>query len=83
MESVVESLEKTVLEVHVTDWVNAFWEVNTSWHLTVSMGPVVLDTLHVELVANNDDFLGRGSIDLSEKVFVTLINKDLLESWEE
>lgn len=83
MESVVESLEETVLEVHITDWVNAIWEVDTSWELTVSVGPVVLDTLHVELVANDHDLLGRRSVDLSEKVFVTLINKDLLQSWEE
>ena len=47
------------------------------------MGPVVLDTLHVELVANDHDFLGGASVNLSEKVFVTLVDKDLLQSWEE
>ena len=58
MKSIVKSLEQTIFKIHVADWVNSLWEVDTSWYLTISVGPVVLETLHVELVANNDNFLG-------------------------
>lgn len=57
MEAVVESLEKTVSEIHIADWVDALWEVDASWELTVSGSPVVLDSFHVPLVDDNDDSL--------------------------
>lgn len=43
----------------------------------------MFDTLHMELVANNYDFLSLALINLGEKLLVTLIDKDLLKSWEE
>ena len=83
VQSVVESLEETVSQVHVTNWVNALWEGDASWKLAVSVSPVVLDTLHVPLVHNNDDFLLWAFIDLSEEIVISLIDENLFEFWEE
>lgn len=57
MEVVIKSLEKTVSEIHITNWVDALWEVDASWKLTVSGSPVVLDAFHVPLVDNYNNFL--------------------------
>ena len=54
---VVESLEQTDSEIHVTDWVDSFREVDASWHLSISVSPVVLDALHVHLVDNDYNFV--------------------------
>ena len=83
MKGVVQTLEETVTQVHITDWVDAFGEVNASWHLTVAMGPLMLNSLHMPLIYNNDDFLLRALINCLEKILVTLVNENLLESWEE
>jgi hypothetical protein len=83
MESIVQSLEKTVLQVHISDWVNAIWESDTSWHLTISVSPVVFNTFHVPLVYNNDNFLGFRFINFCKKVIISLVDKDSLEFWEE
>ena len=82
MQVVVQSLEQTVTEVHVTDGVDVL-EVNTSGQLAVVMSPVVLDALHVPLVDDHNDFLGWVSIDGSEQVIVSLVNDDTLLVREE
>jgi len=83
MESIVQSLEKTVLQVHISDRVNSIWECDTSWHLSISVSPVVLDSFHVPLVDDNNYFLGSRFINSCKKVVVSLINKDSFEFWEE
>ena len=83
VESVVQSLEETVSQVHISDHVDAVWEGNRSRKLSVSVSPVVLDTLHVPLVDQDNNFLFRAPINLSEKVIVSLINENTLEFWEE
>ena len=83
MKGVVESLEKTVSKIHVSDNIDAIWEGDRSWELSVSVSPVVLDTLHVPLVDQDNNFLLRALINLSEKVIVSLINENILEFWEE
>lgn len=47
------------------------------------MAPVVLDTFHVPLVNNNDDLFAFALINVSEEIFISLINENFLESWEE
>lgn len=79
MQVVVQSLEQTITKVHVTDWVDSFWEVHTSWHLTVSVGPFMLDSLHMPLVYNNNDSLVVAGVNLSEEVFISLVDKNSLE----
>jgi hypothetical protein len=83
VQRVVESLEQTILQVHVSDRVDAFWECDTSWHLSVSMSPVVLDTLHMMLVDDNDNFLMLRLINLRENIIISVIDKDLLEFRQE
>lgn len=83
MKGVVKSLEKTVSKIHISDNIDAFWESDRSWELSVSVSPVVLDTLHVPLVDQDNNFLFRALINLSEKVIVSLINENTLEFWEE
>ena len=83
MQGVVKSLEKTVLKVHVTDWVDSFWEVHRSRDLTVSMGPVMLDSFHVPLIHNHDDFLFGASVNSSKQIFITLVYECPLKVGEE
>jgi hypothetical protein len=40
-----QSLEKTLSEVHVADWVDALGELNGPGQLAVSVAPVVLNAL--------------------------------------
>ena len=83
VKSIVKSREETLSEIHVTNWVDSLWEVNTSWKLTVSMSPVVLNTFHVPLVDNDYDFLLWTLIDSCKEVLIFLIDKYSLEFWEE
>lgn len=83
MQVVVESLEKTITEVHVTNWVDTFREGHTSWQLTVSVGPFVLNTLHVPLVDDDNNSLVVARVNLSEEILVSLVDKDGLELREE
>lgn len=81
--NVVETLEKTFTQVHVTDGINAFRELNGTRELSVSVAPVVFNTFHVPLIDNDDNFLALGTVNLFKKVLVLLINKDFLEVREE
>lgn len=82
MERVVETLEETVTEVHVANWIDSFRELNTAWELAVPVGPLVLDTLHVPLVDNDDNFLFRALINSLEEILIPLVHEDLLEARE-
>ena len=82
MKIVVKSVKKTCSEIHVTNWVNAFWEVNASWKLSVSSSPVVFNTFHVPLVYKYNNFLIFTFIDLFKKVFVSSVDKDSFKLWE-
>ena len=83
MQGVVQSLEQTVSQVHVSDWVDSLCEVHASWELSVSMSPVVLDTFHVPLVDHHHNLLFLGLVDLSEQFSVFIVDEDALEPWEE
>lgn len=79
MQSVVQTLEETGTEIHIANWVNSLREVNASWNLSISVGPVVLDTLHVPLVDNHDHTLLRALVNGLKQVVVAEIDKDALE----
>jgi hypothetical protein len=66
MKGIVKSLEKTISQVQITDWVNSILEVYASWHLAVSGSPLMLDTFHMPLVDHNYDSLLWAFIDLPE-----------------
>lgn len=79
---VVESLEETVSEIHIADWVDALWEVDASWKLTVSGSPVVLNAFHVPLVDHDNDSLLWCRVNLLEKVLISSVNEYSLQGWE-
>jgi len=80
---IVETLEETIAQVHISNRINTFREVHTSWQLAVSVSPLVLNTLHMPLVHNNDNLFLRALVNSREKILVSLINENLLEPWEE
>lgn len=82
MQVVVESLEETISKVHVSNWVNPFWEVNASWKLSIGMGPFVLNTFHVPLIDNNYYFLVSAFINLLKQILVSSINENTFKFWE-
>jgi hypothetical protein len=51
--------------------------------LTVSVGPFVLNTLHVPLVDDDNNSLVFAGVNLSEEILVSLVDKDGLELREE
>ena len=83
MQRVVQSLEQTIAQVHITNGVDAFGEVHTARYLTVAVAPVMLDSLQVPLVDDNDDLISLALVNLSEEVLITLVNEDLLQLGEE
>lgn len=83
MQVVIKTVEETLAEVHVTDGVNAFGELDAARNLTVAVSPVVLDALHVPLVDNNYDLIALCVVDLTEQILILLVDKDLLQLWEE
>lgn len=80
---IVETLEKTLTQVHIADRINTFGELNRAWQLAVSVAPVMLDTLHMPLVDDDNDSLALGLINLFEELFVLLIDENSLELREE
>lgn len=83
MKSIIETLEETITEIHVTNWVNTLWELYTSWHLTIPVSPLMLYSFHMPLVHNNNDFLFLAFVNCFEKILVSLVNENTFVSWEE
>lgn len=83
MKRVVQKLEKTFSEIHVSDGVDRLVDSNGSGDLTVMVGPVVLEVLHVPLVDNNYYSLSVISLHLSEDILTSLVNNDSLQVREE
>ena len=83
MERVVESLEQTLAQVHISDWVDGLGEDYRAGELTVAVAPVVLDTLEMPLVHEDDNLLTGALINLSEEILIALVNKNFLQSGEE
>lgn len=57
MKSVVHACEQTFSHIEVTNGVDSFREMDTSWQLTITGRPLVLNALHVPLVDDDDNFL--------------------------
>ena len=83
MERVVESLEQTLAQVHISDGVDGLGEDHRAGELTVAVAPVVLDTLEMPLVHEDDDLLTGALVNLSEQILIALVNKNFLQSGEE
>ena len=83
VERVVQALEKTLAEVHIADGINWLGEVHTAGELTIAVAPVVLDTFKMPLVNEDNDLLALRLINSSEKIFIALVNEDLLDLREE
>lgn len=83
MQIVVEAIEQAFAQIHVADRIDTLWEVHAAGHLAISMGPVVLDALHVPLVHEHDYFVALRLVNLPEKILVALINHDLFNLREE
>lgn len=79
---VVQSVEETLSQVQITNRVDTFREHNRSWYLPIMMAPVVLNTFHVPLVYDSYYLFALAIVNVSEEVFITLINEDFLHSWE-
>jgi hypothetical protein len=75
MQDVVQSLEKTVSQVHVSNWIDIL-EMNASWKLSVRVCPFVFNSLHMPLVHYNNNFISLTFVYLFEKVLVSLINEN-------
>jgi hypothetical protein len=80
---IVESLEQTLSQVHITNGINTVLEGHRSRELAITMAPEVLNTLHVPLVHNGYDFLTLTLINVFEEVFISLIYEDFLQAREE
>jgi hypothetical protein len=80
---VVKSLEETFTTVHIANGVDGISKDNAARKLTIAVAPVMLNTLQVPLIDEDNDLLALGLINLSEDIFITFINKDLLQFREE
>lgn len=80
---VVQTLEETLSQVHVTDGIDAVRELHRAGKLSVAVAPVVLDALQMPLIDKHDDLLAFTLVDLLEEVLVSLVNEDLLDLGEE
>lgn len=82
MQAVVHSLEQTVSKIHIANWVYVL-EVDASWKLSIGMSPLVLNTLHMPLVYNDNNPFSITFIYLLEEILVSLVNENVLKLWEE
>ena len=83
MQRIVQALEETFPQVHIADGVNGLGKGNTTRKLAVAVAPVMLNTLEMPLVNQDDDLLSLALINLLEEILITLIDKDLFQSGEE
>ena len=80
---VVETLEETLAQVHVSNGVDAFWELNRAGQLSISVAPVVLNAFQVPLVDQDHNLLALCLVYLLEQILVLFVHEDLLELGEE
>jgi hypothetical protein len=78
-----KSLEKTLSEIHIADRVNAFGELHGARKLSVSVAPVVLNSLQMPLVHYNNNFLALSFVKVVKQVLILLIDANTLDLWEE
>lgn len=83
LQRVIESLEKTLTQVHITDRVDGISEDHRAGELAVAIAPVVLDTFQMPLVDEDDDLLALRLVNCLEEFLIALVNEDLLQLGEE
>lgn len=74
MKGIVQTLEKTLAEIHITNRVDGFGENDTSRKLTVAVAPVVLNTFKMPLVNQDNNFLALRLIYCLEEILIALVN---------
>ncbi len=80
---IVEALEETLAEVHVSDGVDRLGEADGTRQLSVVMAPVMLDTFKMPLINQDNDLVALSTVYLLVEILIPLVNKDLLQSREE
>ncbi len=79
MAYVVQTLEQTFSQVHVSDWVDSFRELYRSRQLAVAVTPMVFDAFEVPLVNKHHNLFALAVVDLFKQLFVFLINENAFE----
>jgi len=77
MQNVIHSLKQTISKVHVSYWVDII-EMDTSWELSIGMSPFVLNSFHMPLIDNYNNFITFAFIYLLEEILVPLIDENAL-----
>jgi len=72
-------MPQAFLEIHITDGVDSFWELNASWKLTIPCAPLVFDTLHVPLVNQHHHSVTFTLVNCLEEIHITLVDKNPLK----
>ena len=83
MQVVVQSVEQTLAQVHVANWIDLLRDLNTAGNLTVAVSPMVLNAFHVPLIHKHNNFFAVGVVNVSEQALVALIDHDLFDFREE
>ena len=83
MQVVIETAKESFSQVHVTNGVDWLLEGNTSWQLTVSEAPVMLDTLQMPLIHEDYNLFALWLVDVFEEILVSLVDEDFLNLGEE
>lgn len=80
---IVQPIEQTFSKIHVSNGVDLFGDLNGARHLSVAVGPVVLNALHVPLVHHYDNLVALRTVNRPKQVIVLVVNQDLLQLREE
>ena len=83
LQVVEESLEQSISEVHIANWIDFSINENRSRGLTVVGAPMMLDYFHVPLVCDNNNLFGFCFVNELKELSVSLVNKDFFHLWEE
>ena len=80
---VVQPIKETFAEVHVSNWINSFRELDATRNLAIAMSPVMLYALHVPLIDYDDNFFSLSSVNQFKEIVITLINENFFHFGEE
>ena len=83
MKRIVQFIEQTFSEVHVSNRVDGFCDEDRAGNLAVPVSPVVLNSLHVPLVDKYDDLVALSVINRSKQILIFIVDKDFLQAREE